>query len=188
MQNPRLATRYAKSLLDLAIERNSVEDTLGDMQLLNSICTRSYDFAVMLRSPVISGDKKLSVINIILKQHEVSELTHAFINLLVTKGRELNLPEIAGAFITQYNELKNIRTVKLTTAAPMDAAIKASIQEKIAGYMPTDTIDLETAIDDSLIGGFVLEVEDRLYDASVRKSLNDIRTQIIDTSYVSKLR
>ena len=187
MQNPRLATRYAKSLLDLAVERNTVAATLKDMQTLSSICSVSRDFVVMLRSPIISGDKKLSVVNLVLKNYEVSELTHAFITLLVTKGRELNLPEITDAFITQYNVMKNIRTIKLTTAAPMSDAISKSITAKIAAYMPADTMDLKTEVDADLIGGFVLEVEDKLYDASVRRSLNDIRAKVIDSSYVSKL-
>jgi F-type H+-transporting ATPase subunit delta len=187
MQNPRLATRYAKSLLDLAVERDSVESSLKDMHLLNSICSQSRDFAIMLRSPIISGDKKLSVINLALKNYGVSDLTYTFISLLVTKGRELNLPEIAEAFIAQYNELKNIRTVNLTTAVVMDAGIKKSIETKISGYMPNDTIDLKVNTDESLIGGFVLEVENRLYDASIKKSLSDIRSKIIDSSYVSKI-
>src|ERR1043166_8453777 len=116
MLNPRLATRYAKSLLDIAVERNSLDTVLKDMQLLNAICGKSQEFTVMLRSPVINGDKKISVISEVLKGKGVSELTNAFIKLLVAKGRESVLPEIGGAFITQYNTLKNIRIVKLTTA------------------------------------------------------------------------
>jgi F-type H+-transporting ATPase subunit delta len=187
MQNPRLAARYSKSLLDLAVERNSLERTLEDMKVLNSVCTQSHEFVVMLRSPVISGDKKLRVINDVIKNYNVSELSHAFISLLITKGRELNLPEIAAAFIGQYNELKNIRTVTLTTAAQMTDNIKKTIQDKIAGYMPKDSVELKTEVDESIIGGFVIEMGDRLYDASVKKSLNDIRAKIIDNSYVSKI-
>jgi F-type H+-transporting ATPase subunit delta len=187
MQNPRLASRYAKSILDLAVEQNSLEATLKDMQLLNSIFKASHDFELMLRSPVIKGDKKLSVIKAVLEGRNISPLTNAFINLLVAKGRELNLPEIASSFISQYNTLKKIRTVKLTTASAMNEGVKNSIQAKIATYMPTDTIALETAVDDSLIGGFVLEVEDRLFDASVKKSLNDMRSRLMDHSYESKM-
>jgi len=187
MQNPRLATRYAKSLLDLAVETNSVEATLRDMLLLNEICTRCYDFVLMLRSPVISGDKKNSVVELVLKDYQISEITYGFVRLLIAKGRELNLPEIAEAFITQYNTLKNIRIVKLTTAVPMADSLKTSIQSKVAAFMPADTIDLVTATDEELIGGFVLEVEDKRFDASVRKSLTDIRMRIVDHSYESKL-
>ena len=187
MQNPRLATRYAKSLLDIAVEKNSLEDTLKDMQLLKSICTQSYDFVVMLRSPVISSDKKLKVIKLLLEGRNVSKLTDVFINLLVAKGRESNLPEIADAFQAQYNELKHIRTVKLTTAAPITDKTRKNLEKKIAGFMPADTIDLKTIVDESLIGGFVIEVEDKLFDASVKKSLNDFRSKVIDQSYESKV-
>jgi F-type H+-transporting ATPase subunit delta len=187
MQNPRLASRYAKSLLDLAVEQNSLEAALKDMQVLNAIFRQNRDFEVMLRSPVINADKKLSVINAVLKSQGISNITNAFMALLANKGREANLPEIASSFISQYNELKNIRAVRLTTATPMAEGVKSSIQSKIAGYMPKDTIELHTAVDADLIGGFVLEVEDKLYDASVKKSLNDIRSKIVDHSYESKL-
>ena len=61
MQNPRLAARYAKSLLDLAVEQNQLETTLADMQLLENICRQSREFTVMLRSPVIQADKKHAI-------------------------------------------------------------------------------------------------------------------------------
>ncbi len=188
MQNPRLATRYAKSLLDLAVERNSVEATLSDMQALSSICSQSHEFEVVLRSPVISGEKKLAVVKAVLRDHKLNEITNAFMSLLVQKGREMFLPDISHAFIAQYKTMKNIRTVKLTTAAPMADAVRDGIVSKISSYMPgNNTIDLETVVDESLIGGFVMEVEDRLYDASVRKSLNDVRASITDNSYKSKM-
>lgn len=187
MLNPRLATRYAKSLLDIAVEKNSLDAVLNDMKLLNSICSKSHDFAVMLRSPVISGDKKASVINEVLKGSNVNELTKAFIKLLVSKGREAVLPEIGGAFIAQYNELKSIRVVKLTTAVPLADSLRTSIQTKVSGLMPKDTLELKTDVNADLIGGFVLEVDDKLYDASVKKSLNDIRNRIIDHTYETRM-
>ncbi|PQJ11457.1 ATP synthase F1 subunit delta [Flavipsychrobacter stenotrophus] len=186
MQNPRLASRYAKSLLDLAIETNKLEDTLKDIQLLDNVCRVSPEFTVMLRSPVIRGDKKLAVINAVVKD-SLHELTKKFIALLGVKGRESNMPEIVTVFIEQYNKLKNIRTVNLTTATAMDDKMKNAMLAKIAGFMPTDTVDMKTKIDASLIGGFVLEIEGKLFDASVKKKLNDIKSSIVDNSYVSKM-
>lgn len=187
MQNPRLASRYAKSLLDLAIEKNSLDATLRDMQQLHAICSASHEFDLMLRSPVIKGDKKMSILKAVLKDQSMSELTMAFINLLVHKGREMFLSEIATAFINSYNELKHIKTVKLTTATPVSDAVKESIKAKVAGFMPGDTMNLETKVDESLIGGFVLEIGDKLLDASVLKSLNDVRSRIIDHTYETKM-
>jgi len=187
MLNPRLAARYAKSLIDLSVERNCLEDSLKDMRVLHQFCTQSYDFVVMLRSPVISSDKKLKVITLLLEGWNISEMTHLFIKLLVTKGRESALPEIATAFEAQYNELKNIRTVRITTALPVSAEFAGHLEEKIAAFLPGSTLALETVVDESIIGGFVIESQDKLFDASVRKSLNDFKSRIIDTSYESKI-
>jgi len=186
MQNPRLASRYAKSLLDLVVEQNNLEATLKDMQLLDAICTQSSDFAAMLRSPIISGDKKLNVVRAVVAGR-ISPLTQQFIELLVTKGRELNLSEIAQAFIAQYKEMKHIKTVNLTTAVAIDEKLKNSILEKVAANMSNDAIDLKMNVDESLIGGFVLEVENKLLDMSIKRSLTDVKNRIVDMSYVSKL-
>ncbi len=187
MQNPRIAARYAKSILDLAVEKNSLDAVLEDMRTLHQICAMSPEFEMMLHSPVIKGDKKLAVIFAVLKGQQLNELTNGFIKLLVAKGRELNLPEIAAAFVTQYNLLKNIRTVKLTTAAAVSDDMKKNIVSKVASYMPKDTMNLETKVDESLIGGFILEMEDQLFDASVKKKLNEVRSRIIDHTYETKI-
>lgn len=187
MQNPRLASRYAKSLLDLAVEQNSLEDTLQDVQLLEAVCGQSRDFCIMLRSPVISADKKEAVIGAVFNER-MRPLTQAFVNLLVNKGREGALPEIASAFISQYKKLKSIRTVKLTTAAPVNDNVTEAIRSKVAASMPGQQVEMKVSVDPELIGGFVLEMDDKLVDASVRRDLQDIKKKFLDRSYTMQIR
>jgi F-type H+-transporting ATPase subunit delta len=187
MQNPRLASRYAKSLLDLAVEQNQLETTLMDTQLLQAIGRQSRDFANMLRSPIIKADKKQQIIDAVLGD-KLGTLTKAFITLLVAKGREANLPEIADAFVSQYNEMKNIKTVKLSSAAPLTDAVKETIRSKVVASMPGATIELKEEIKPELIGGFVLQVGDILVDASIRRDLNDVKAQFLKNIYVAELR
>src|SRR5437868_12691084 len=118
MKNPRLAGRYAKSLLDLATEQNQVDAVYADMKWLQNVCKTNRDFVAVLRSPVIKPTAKAKIIESISKER-VSALTTAFIQLLVRKAREINLPEIVNAYIDQFNKLRNIFKVKITTAAPM---------------------------------------------------------------------
>ena len=186
MPNPRLASRYAKSLMDIAVEQNSVEAVLNDLKTLDNVCHQSHDFVVMLRSPVIKADKKIAAIKGIFESH-ISKLTMTFVNLMTTKGREEYLQEIVQAFIAQYNEMKHIKIVKLSTAHPVNDKVKDAILSKVAGALKGNTIDLRTEVKPELIGGFVLEVEDKLFDASVRRDLNDIRTTLLDNSYISKM-
>lgn len=186
MQNPRLASRYAKSLLDLAVEQNNLDATLTDMKLLEAICQQNRDFAAMLRSPVIKADKKQAILTAVLNGR-LSKLTDSFITLLVNKGREGNLQEIASEFVNQYNKLKDIRTVKLTTATPVSDVVKEAIKARVAKSLNSSSVEMMTAVNPDLIGGFVLEVEDKMFDASIRRDLNDIRSQFLDNIYVSKI-
>jgi F-type H+-transporting ATPase subunit delta len=187
MPNPRLATRYAKSLIDLAIERDQLEKIFADMQWLQQVCKQSRDFSNLLKSPIIKPDKKQQVVEAIIKGN-VSEVTALFVRLLIAKGRESNLPEIITAFINQYKEHKNIYTVKLTTAAPLNDDLKNAIINQIRKTSEMKNIELESIVNEDLIGGFVLQAGDKLIDASVAYDLKQIARQFENNDFVYKLR
>ena len=186
MQNPRLATRYAKSLLDLSVEQNELAEVYADMKLLQQINKLNPDFVALLRSPIITSDKKDKIIDAVVGD-KVSKLTMLFVRLLTTKTRESNLPEIVTAFITQYNKLKNIQTVKLTTASAISDDLKNSIIAKLKDSV-TGEIEIETSVQDELIGGFKLEIGGTLIDATILRDLNDVRKQFLNNEYIHNIR
>src|SRR6266487_1999349 len=187
MPNPRLATRYAKSLIDLAIERDQLEKIFADMQWLQQVIKSSRDFFNLLKSPIIKPDKKQQVVEAILKGN-VSEVTALFVRLLIAKGRESNLPEIITAFIDQYKEYKNIYTVNLTTATPLNDDLKNAIIDQIRKTSEMQNIELESTVNEDLIGGFVLQAGDKLIDASVAYDLKQIARQFENNDFVYKIR
>jgi F-type H+-transporting ATPase subunit delta len=186
MQNPRLAARYAKSLLDLAVEQNQLDAVYADMKWLQQVNKSNPDFVALLRSPIISSDKKDKIIDAIIGS-KVSKLTMLFTNLLTTKTRESNMPEIVNAFIEQYNKLKNIQTVKLTTATAISEELKQSIVAKVRSSTST-AVEIETSVKEELIGGFKLEVGGTLIDASILRDLNDVRKQFLNNEYIHNIR
>ncbi len=187
MNNPRLAGRYAKSLLDLAIEQGQLDIVYADVKFLMNICKSNPDFVSVLKSPVIKVDKKEKIIESITNGR-VSNLTSLFIQLLVRKARESNLPEIVKAFIEQYNKLKDIHHVKVTTAIPLTAEAEQVILSKVRSNTPIKNIELETLVDDELIGGFKLEVGGTLVDATILRDLNDVKKQFKNNEYIQQLR
>ena len=187
MNNPRLAARYAKSIVDLAIERKELDAVYADMKFILRICKTNPDFVALLRSPVISTGTKGKIIESITKER-VGDITSGFIRLLVSKSRETNLPEIAAAFIDQYNEVNNIQHVKITTAVPMSDALKDELLTKIKTDSPGGSFEVETIVNDELIGGFMLETGGKLVDASILRDLKDVRKQFRNNDYLYKLR
>ena len=187
MPNPRLAARYAKSLIDLATEKGQLEAVYADMKYLAAVCKASKDFVNLLKSPIIKADQKNTIVTAVTKG-KVSELTGAFNNLLVKKGRESDLPEIAFAFVDQYNAIKNIHRVKLTTAVEVSDELKKSIENKVQKEKALGTVELETVTDEKLIGGFVLEFNNNLVDASILRDLKDIKKQFSENLFLQRLR
>ena len=186
MPNARLAGRYAKSILDLAIEQGQLEAVYADMKYIQAACNASSEFVNMLRSPIIKADQKNSILSAVLKNN-VGVLTNSFIVLLVKKGRESDLHEIANTFIEQYNSMKGIHQVTLTTAVEISAEVKNSIEQKVKSDNSFTSVELTTKTDESLIGGFVLEFNNNLLDASISRDLKDIKKQFLQNEFVAKI-
>ncbi len=186
MSNARLAGRYAKSLLDLAIEQGQLEIVYADMKYVQAVCKASMELVNLLRSPIIKADQKNSILTAVTKD-KVSVLTASFNVLLVKKGREGELPEMANAFIEQYNALKGIHQVTLTTAVEVSDDIKKSIEQKVKSSNEFGSVELTTQTNPDLIGGFVLEFDNNLLDASVLRDLKDIKKQFLNNEFISKI-
>ncbi len=184
MNNPRLSGRYAKSLVDVAVEQNQLEAVCADIRLLKSICKSNRDFVNLLKSPVIKPSVKGKIIESITKD-SVGNITSGFIRLLVTKGRETYLPEILSSFIEQYNKIREIHKVKIVTAFPLGEDMIQTILAKVGEIK---NIELETVVDESLIGGFILETGDKYIDATILRELKDVRTQFLSNDYMYKIR
>ncbi len=187
MVNTRLASRYAKSLLDLSIERNELEQVFASMQWLQAVCKSNRDFATLLRSPVVNADAKQKIITAVF-QNNVGQLTASFCALLIQKGREGVLPEIANAFIQQYKELKEINTIKLTTATAISEELKNAIVKHITTTTEMKNIELETIVKEDIIGGFVLQTGDKLVDASIAYDLKAIAKQFENNDFIYNIR
>jgi F-type H+-transporting ATPase subunit delta len=181
----RIATRYAKSLIDLAIEQGSLEQVYADMSLVKA-AVHHRELYMMLKSPIIHGDKKDAVLEAIFGAR-VSKLMMAYLRLLVTKGREMYIPEIAIEFDNQYKILKKITSIRVTTAQPVSDAVVEDIRKKIlATGVATENLEIETKVDPKLIGGFLLEFDNKRYDASVAHKLEELKTQFSTNLYVKE--
>ena len=187
MLNPRIAGRYAKSLIDLGIEKGQLEKIFADMQWLQAVSKASREFVAVLKSPVIKADKKEKIVEAVTKGN-VSEITTAFIRLMIRKSRESFLPEVAAAFIAQYKAYKNIYPVKLTTAVPISEELKNEIIKHMSANSDMQNIELETAVDEKLIGGFLLQAGDKLVDGSVLYDLQTIARQFENNDFIYKVR
>lgn len=187
MNNPRLAQRYAKSLIDIATEMKQLDTVHNDIVFLKFVVDKSREFVLMLDSPIINPDKKYKIINAITKGN-ISKITDAFLKLMCNKNREANLPGVITSFIQQYNTIIGLHNAKLTTATPISKELADVFVSKIKASTSYDNVQLETVVDDKIIGGFILQMEGKLIDNSILRNLNDVKKQFANNDYLHKLR
>ncbi|NOT75467.1 MAG: ATP synthase F1 subunit delta [Cyclobacteriaceae bacterium] len=185
MADLRVASRYVKSLLGLAVEKGAVEAVHQDMLLFSKICAENRDFTVMLRSPVIRHEKKRAVLDKIFSG-KVNPLTMAIIDILTKKNREPLLPAIAAEFHNAYNEYKGIGKAYITTTIPMDQELRAKIETIVKKLSAQKQVEIHEKVDKDLIGGFILNVGDRQIDASIRSKLKSLKMKFTENFYVKE--
>jgi len=178
-----VAYRYARSLMELAQERGVLTAVHEDMALIANTCAGSRELLVLLSSPVVKADKKVKVLDQVFAGR-IGELTSRFMGILVRKGREAMLPQVAVAVNELYKTNQGIVTAEVTTAMPLNADARKRVLEQASAKHPGKTIQLLEKVDPSMIGGITIRIGDEQYDGSVSRRLNDLRRDFSKNPYI----
>jgi F-type H+-transporting ATPase subunit delta len=172
----QVASRYAKSLLTLAQEKNLVEEFKKDFALYIEVFHQNHDFNLLMHSPIVKKGKKAAIVKQIF-EGKVSEPMLSFFTLIIKKGRESGLDEISIEFLKQYDLLKSIQKATVISASPLTAESRKQIQQIVA-EKSAKTVELTEQVDESLIGGFILKIGDIQIDNSIQAQLRKIKNSI----------
>lgn len=185
MSEFRIASRYAKSLLDLSVERNSLDETKNDMDLFLKVSEENRGFVLLLKNPIVKSAKKSAIIKEIFSG-KVSDLSLAFFDIIAKKGREAYLVEIANAFQTLYNQHKGVMKAEITTTFALTADLRKQTEDLVK-EITGKSIDLHEKIDKSIIGGFLIKVGDRQIDDTVSSKLGALRRELTKNQYIKQI-
>ena len=186
MSELRVASRYAKSLLDLAEERGELEQVKQDMDLFSKTLSENRDLRLLLRNPIVKHDKKLAILRAIFGG-KVTVMTEKFFSIVTQHNRESSLVFIGDEFLKQYNLLRGMQVAQVTTAAPLDAPTRLQLVQLVREQTGLPKVTLQEQVDEDLIGGFVLRIGDRLIDDSVSYRLRKLRTEFSKNPYQPQL-
>ena len=173
MSEIKVASRYAKSLIDLALENQSLEETKGDMALFVDTLKENPQLQAVVKNPIIPLRKKNAILKAIFGE-KINRVSEAFLKIVVDKGRAEIIYGVAKEFLREYDSYKNIVTAKVVSAMELTVETKTEIINKVKAVTGGE-VKLENSVDPTLIGGFILTVGDKQYDASISSSLAQLR-------------
>ena len=173
----RAALRYAKATLNLAKESDNTKEVNNDMLLIASTIQDSKELQDFLNNPISKADVKQKVITSLFGE-KISTITNDIIRLLIRNKRLNLLPFVAKQYNLLFDKSQGIEIAKVTTAVPLTEALKAKVLAKVKELTSQDAV-LENTIDTSIIGGFILQIGDKQYDASVSGKLENLQRNLV---------
>lgn len=180
MNESKISVRYSKALFQSALEKNILGRIDEDMMFVSEVCSTP-EIKEVLASPIIVPSKKSEIFQGIFGS-SLHKLSLSMIDLVVRNGREKYLPAIARVFHHETKKHEGITESVLTTAVKISPEISKQVAELIASIFKT-RVDLKENIDENIMGGFILRVEDHYIDASVRSKLAKIRKELTTNTF-----
>ena len=177
MSETRIAIRYAKPLMELAEEQKKLDVVKKDMEHFLALCQELRQFSLFLKNPIIKSLRKWQILSKMFSG-KMDKLSLSIIEIMTRKSREFVLEDMAAEFIRLYNIKQGITKATVTTAVALDAKLKKqflAIVEEVSGQK----VELEEEVNPNIIGGFVLNIGDRMVDDSVSGKLRDIKYKLI---------
>ena len=175
MSGIRAAIRYAKAILEIADSKGVASEVSTDMTLIATTITGNSELTHFIQNPLIKTDTKKNVVLEVFAS--VNPVTQSLFHLLLENKRFEILAAIAVEYNNLFDVMNGVEVAKVTTAFPMDAALEAKVLAKIATFSDKK-VTIENTVDASIIGGFILRIGDKQYNASVANRLHVLKREL----------
>jgi F-type H+-transporting ATPase subunit delta len=176
MASTRAAIRYAKAILEIADSKKSAAEVSVDMALIATTIAGNLELHSFIQNPLIKTDTKKDVVLEVFAS--VNAVTKSLFHLLLENKRFEILEAIALEYNHLFDIMNGVEVAKVTTAIPMDAALEAKVSSKIATFSSSKKITIENTVDPSIIGGFILRIGDKQYNASIANRLQVLKREL----------
>ncbi|WPR75389.1 ATP synthase F1 subunit delta [Algoriphagus sp. NG3] len=185
MSNQRVASRYAKSIMELSLEKGRLEEVHQDFERLTALAASNHELALVLKNPVVNSEKKMNVLKALFPQSD--PLTMTFFEIVSRKNREEILLDVAKEFEAQYNLHHSIQVAEVITTFPIDDKLRKEFADVVKEISGKRSVQLVEKINPDLVGGYILTVNDRQLDESLSSKLRQLKTQFTQNHYESKI-
>jgi len=179
MDQSAISVRYAKAFFATAKEKKLLDILKADIQLVLDTCDKSTDFILLLESPVVKSSKKSKLITSVF-EGKVHELTMNFLMLIVENKREVYIPGICRNFLALCRKDQNIKSAVLITATEMSEKTIEKVGKLLEKELKTK-VELSTQVNEDIVGGMIVRLEDTQFDASVATQIRKIKQKLLES-------
>jgi|BioPla2DNA2_1021312.scaffolds.fasta_scaffold04659_7 F-type H+-transporting ATPase subunit delta len=177
----KVPNRYANALYVFSLEEKQLEGVFKDVKFIRNVLADNKELKTIMESPVIVPKIKSNIFSQLF-ENRINSITYGFLDLIVRKRREPSLFQTLDAFINYYHRHHNIKVATLTSAIPLNNELIEKIKI-VLEEQTNSTIQIQTQIKPAIIGGFIVQVEDYLVDASLLGKINRLKREFATNIY-----
>lgn len=180
MPDSTVAERYARALVEIGQESGKVDAYGADLTRFAALLNGT-ELLGALSHPGFSVSERSAVLADVLGQLKLDPTVANFVRVVQEKGRIAAFPAIAERYALLADRLAGRVRAQVTTAVPLDAAMTAQVKASLEAATGK-TILVDPQVDPDILGGLVAKVEGRVFDASLRTRLLNLRQTLLATT------
>ncbi len=174
-----IAGTYGSALFETALEENHIDGLYDEVLSLKEILKENPDFSKLLNHPKLTKEEKEELMESVFEGRASAELV-GFLKIIIANDRYGEIMPILDYFIDEVKEYKGIGTAFVYTPSALSDAQKKAVEEKLLSTAGYKTMEMNYLIDESLIGGMVIRIGDRVVDSSVKSKLEALRKSLLN--------
>ncbi len=176
----KTAHRYAKALLEHAVEKNVLENVFEDIVFIKNTFDDSAELIRFFKNPIIKKQHKNDVLETLFKD-KISKDTYRLISLVIKNNRDEILPEITISFVELYNEYSGILNIDVYTAEPLSSVQKSNLVDSL-NKLTGKSVTLSEKENPELLGGLAVRIDDTVIDGTVKHKIEQLKNLFSETT------
>ncbi|MCR4692134.1 MAG: F0F1 ATP synthase subunit delta [Lachnospiraceae bacterium] len=169
---------YGEALFEIAIEENKLDEFLEEASLVLKLISENPDFSKLMNHPRIDMEEKVRVVENVFGDKLSKEIT-GLMRLIVQKDRYSEVEDILTWFVKQVKQEKGIGEALVTSAAELSDQQKKQIEDRLLATTGYKQMEMKYTVDESLIGGLMIRIGDRVVDSSIKSRLSDMKKELM---------
>lgn len=171
---------YGEALFEIAMEsgEDKAQELMEEILGVNAVLQQNPEFDELMKHPGIPKQEKQQVLENVFKGR-ISEELEGFLEVIISKERYRDLPDIFSYFVERVKETRKIGVAYVTTAVELTASQKSAVEARLLETTVYRTMEMHYSVDAGLIGGMIIRINDRVVDSSIRTKLDGLKKQLL---------
>lgn len=173
-----ISKTYGDALFELAVENDKVDVLLEEVEQLKKVLSENEEFGRLMNHPKIIKEEKIQVAKNVFAGR-ISEELLGFLTIIISKDRYRDIDAILDYFVAEVKRYKGIGVATVTTAVPLREEQCQQVEQKLLDTTQYTKMEMHYCLDESLIGGMVIRIGDRVVDSSIKTKLSELQRELL---------